>query len=219
MMPGIPLFIKKQKRYFAKPTLLGCEALLRLERGLSVLLFSQVRQGCSQCADLRRTITARDRRELWEIQKRLELSGGMQKEAWASRSGILQMTHLIGAEVQRIMNGDDPYSERKVCFINLKTLKSSWHRFLPVPLCQVCSQLPDDSPAMAQISLQQSPKVTSDSYRSRSLDDLNNVLIEDYLDQRTGLLNDKMVNLVHTFADVSVNLPLFEGDEGTAGTD
>ena len=26
-----------------------------------------------------------------------------------------------------------------------------------------------------------------------------------------------MVNLVHTFADVSVNLPLFEGDEGTAG--
>ncbi|SDN38759.1 TOMM precursor leader peptide-binding protein [Bacillus sp. OK048] len=173
--------------------------------------------GCSQCADLRRTITARDRTELWEIQKGLEFSGGMQQEAWASRSGILQMTHLIGAEVQRIMNGDDPVSERKICFINLKTLKSSWHRFLPVPLCQVCSQLPDDSPAMAQISLQRSPKVTSDNYRSRSLDDLNHVLIKDYLDQRTGLLTDKMVNLVHAFADVSVNLPLFEGDEGTAG--
>ncbi|MDR7079270.1 ribosomal protein S12 methylthiotransferase accessory factor [Neobacillus niacini] len=173
--------------------------------------------GCSQCAEMRRIISARDRRELWKIQKRLELSGGMQQEAWASRSGILQMAHLIGAEVQRIMNGDDSYSERKVCFINLKTLKSSWHRFLPVPLCQVCSQLPDDSPAMARISLQQSPKFTSDSYRSRSLDDLNNVLVKDYLDNRTGLLNDKMVNLVHTFADVSVNLPLFEGDEGTAG--
>lgn len=173
--------------------------------------------GCSQCAEMRRIISARDRRELWKIQKRLELSGGMQQEAWASRSGILQMAHLIGAEVQRIMNGGDSYSERKVCFINLKTLKSSWHRFLPVPLCQICSQLPDDSPAMARISLQQSPKVTSDSYRSRSLDDLNNVLVKDYLDNRTGLLNDKMVNLVHTFADVSVNLPLFEGDEGTAG--
>lgn len=173
--------------------------------------------GCSQCAEMRRLITAPDRTELWEIQKRLELSGEMQQEAWASRSGILQMAHLIGAEVQRIMNGDDPYSERKVCFINLKTLKSSWHRFLPVPLCQVCSQLPDDSPAMARISLQQSPKITSDSYRSRSLDDLNNVLIKDYLDPRTGLLNNKMVNLVHTFSDVSVNLPLFEGDEGTAG--
>ncbi|OLS40807.1 TOMM precursor leader peptide-binding protein [Bacillus sp. MRMR6] len=173
--------------------------------------------GCTQCAEMRRTITARDRTELWEIQKRLELSGGLRQEAWASRSGILQMAYLIGAEVQRIMNGNDAYSERKVCLINLKTLKSSWHRFLPVPLCQVCGQLPDDSPAMARISLQQSPKVTSDSYRCRSLDDLNNVLTKDYLDQRTGLLNDKMVNLVHTFADVSVNLPLFEGDEGTAG--
>jgi ribosomal protein S12 methylthiotransferase accessory factor len=173
--------------------------------------------GCTQCAEMRRTITARDRNELREIQKRLESSGGLRQEAWASRSGILQMTHFIGAEVQRIMNGYDAYSERKVCLINLKTLKSSWHRFLPVPLCQVCGQLPDDSPAMARISLQQSPKVTSDSYRSRSLDDLNNVLTKDYLDQRTGLLTDKMVNLVHTFADVSVNLPLFEGDEGTAG--
>jgi ribosomal protein S12 methylthiotransferase accessory factor len=173
--------------------------------------------GCTQCAEMRRTITARDRNELREIQKRLELSGGLRQEAWASRSGILQMAHLIGVEVEKIINGYDAHSERQVCLINLKTLKSSWHRFLPVPLCQVCGHLPDDSPAMARISLQQSPKVTSNSYRSRSLDDLNNVLTKDYLDQRTGLLTDKMVNLVHTFADVSVNLPLFEGDEGTAG--
>lgn len=174
-------------------------------------------EGCSQCAEMRRLITGRDRIEMWEMQKRLELSGGIQQEAWASRLGILQMAHVIKAEVQRIMQGDQAYSEGKVCFINLKTLKSSWHRFLPVAMCEVCSQLPDDSPDMARISLKQSPKVTSDSYRSRSLVDLNNVLVKDYLDHRTGLLNNKMVNLVHTFADVSVNLPLFEGDEGTAG--
>ncbi|MEH7250188.1 TOMM precursor leader peptide-binding protein [Neobacillus niacini] len=174
-------------------------------------------QGCAQCADLRRTITASDRTELWEIQKRLELSGGMQQETWATRSGILQMANVIGAEVQRITKGDDPYSEKKVCFINLKTLKTSWHRFLPDPLCQVCGQLPNDTSDMARILLQQSLKVTNDNYRSRSLDDLKNVLVKDYLDPRTGLMNDKMVNLVHTFADVGVNLPLFEGDEGTAG--
>jgi ribosomal protein S12 methylthiotransferase accessory factor len=173
--------------------------------------------GCSQCAELRRHITGRDRTETWRMQKRLELSGGIQNEAWASRSGILQLAHLIGAEVQRIIQGNQANSDGKVCFINLKTLKSSWHRFLPVPLCQVCSQLPDDSPDKARISLQKSPKVNSGSYRSRSLDDLNNVLVKDYLDPRTGLMNNKMVNLVHTFADVSVNLPLFEGDEGTAG--
>ena len=173
--------------------------------------------GCSKCTDMRRHMTGHDRKEMWQIQKSLELSRRIQQEAWASRSGILQIAHLIGAEVQRIMNGDDPFSESKVCFINLKTLQSSWHRFLPVPLCHVCSQLPDDSPEMARISLQQSPKVTSNNYRSRSLDDLKKVLIKDYLDPRTGLLNNKMVNLVHTFADVSVNLPLFDGDEGTAG--
>ncbi|MFB3164653.1 TOMM precursor leader peptide-binding protein [Neobacillus sp. 179-J 1A1 HS] len=173
--------------------------------------------GCSQCADLRRHMTGPDRKEMWEIQKRLELSGEMQQEGWAARAGLLHLSHLMTAEVQRIIQGNQAQSEGKVCFINLKTLKSSWHRFLPVPLCQVCSQLPEDSPAMAQISLQQSPKVTNDSFRSRSLDDLNNVLIKDYLDPRTGLLNNKMVNLVHTFADVSVNLPLFNGDEGTAG--
>jgi ribosomal protein S12 methylthiotransferase accessory factor len=173
--------------------------------------------GCSQCMDLRRLMTGHDRKEMWEVQKRLELTGGMQQEAWATRTSLLHMSHLVLAEVQRNIQGNQAQSEGKACFINLKTLKSSWHRFLPVPLCQVCSPLPDDSPAMARISLQQSPKVTSDSYRSRSLDDLNEVLANDYLDQRTGLLNDKMVNLVHTFADVSVNLPLFEGDERTAG--
>lgn len=173
--------------------------------------------GCSQCTDMRRLMTGHDRKEMWEIQKRLELTGGMQQEAWATRTGLLHLAHLVVAEVQRIIQSNQVQSEGKVCFINLKTLKSSWHRFLPVPLCQVCSQLPDDSPVMARISLQQSPKVASDSYRSRSLDDLNNVLIMDYLDPRTGLLNNKMVNLVHPFADVSVNLPLFDGDEGTAG--
>ncbi|NWQ42582.1 TOMM precursor leader peptide-binding protein [Bacillus sp. EB106-08-02-XG196] len=173
--------------------------------------------GCSQCTDMRRLMTGHDRKEMWEIQKRLELTGGVQQEAWATRTVLLHLAHLVASEVQRIVHGDQAQSKGKVCFINLKTLKSSWHRFLPVPLCKVCSQLPEDSPAMARISLQQSPKVTSDSYRSRSLDDLNEILANDYLDQRTGLLNDKMVNLVHTFADVSVNLPLFEGDERTAG--
>jgi ribosomal protein S12 methylthiotransferase accessory factor len=173
--------------------------------------------GCSQCTDMRRLMTGNDRNEMWELQKRLELTAGVQQEAWATRTGLLHMAHLAAEEVHRIIQGNQARSEGKVCFINLKTLKSSWHRFLPVALCQVCSQLPDDSPDLARIALNQSPKVTSDSYRSRSLDDLNNILVKDYLDQRTGLLNSKMVNLVHTFADVSVNLPLFEGDEGTAG--
>ena len=41
---------------------------------------------------------------------------------------------------------DQAHSEGRLCLINLKTLKSSWHSFLPDPLCPVCSRLPDDSP-------------------------------------------------------------------------
>lgn len=81
----------------------------------------------------------------------------------------------------------------------------------------VCSQLPDDSPTMARISLQPSLKVEPDNYRSRSMNDLSKVLAKDYLDQRMGFLNNKMIDLVPPFADVSVNLPLFIGDEGAAG--
>ncbi|MFL6555187.1 MAG: TOMM precursor leader peptide-binding protein, partial [Bacillus sp. (in: firmicutes)] len=173
--------------------------------------------GCSQCADMRRLMAGQDRKEMWDLQQRLKEYQGMQHEGWASYTGLMQLANLLRAEVQRILQGNHPLSDGQLCLINLKTLKSSWHSFLPVPLCSVCSHLPDDSEDAAGISLQPSPKISPDSYRSRSLDDLNKVLAKDYLDHRTGLLNGKMVNLVPPFADVSVNLPLFEGDEGTAG--
>ncbi|MGM0901813.1 MAG: TOMM precursor leader peptide-binding protein [Bacillota bacterium] len=173
--------------------------------------------GCSQCADLRRVLAGHHRKEMWQMQKNLAASGITQPEAWVSRTGVLQMVILLKEEVQRFMQGMLTPSKKRIGLINLKTLKISWHSFLPVPLCPVCSPIPDDSPELARISLQKSPKISMESYRTRSLDDLKNVLAKDYLDSRTGLLNDKMYNLVTPFADVGVNLPLFEGDEGTAG--
>ncbi|HWO95046.1 MAG TPA: TOMM precursor leader peptide-binding protein [Bacillus sp. (in: firmicutes)] len=174
-------------------------------------------KGCSQCAELRRLMAGRDRKEMREIKQRFAVHGGMSRDAWASRTGLLQMAHLLGAEVQRVLQGEQAHSEGQVFLINLKTLKSSWHFFLPDPLCPICSRLPDDSPSAARISLQPSPKISTDSYRCRSMDDLNKVLVKDYLDHRTGFLNDKMYDLVPPFADVGVNLPLFAGDEGVAG--
>ena len=173
-------------------------------------------QGCSQCAEIRRLMAGRDRKEMWEMQQKLAADGGVSRDAWASRSGLLQIAHLLGAEVRRILLGDQVHSEGRVCLINLKTLKSSWHAFLPDPLCPVCSPLPDDSRTAARISLKPSPKIEG-SYRCRSMDDLNKVLVKDYLDHRTGVLNGKMYDLVPPFADVAVNLPLFTGDEGVAG--
>ncbi|MGG4265598.1 TOMM precursor leader peptide-binding protein [Peribacillus simplex] len=173
--------------------------------------------GCSQCADQRHLIAGRDRKEMWGIRKQLQENGGIQRDAAASRTGLLQMAHLIGAEVKRVMKGEHARSEGRVSIINMKTLNGSWHSFLPDPLCMVCSQLPDDSEERARITLQPSPKVSPDSYRTRSMEDLNEVLAKDYFDHRMGFLNNKMIDLVPPFADVSFNLPLFMGDEGVAG--
>ncbi|WP_078410373.1 TOMM precursor leader peptide-binding protein [Priestia abyssalis] len=174
-------------------------------------------QGCSQCAEIRRLMAGRDRKEMWELQQRFAEKERMPSDAWASRMGLLQMARLLGAEVQRVLQGNQSHLEGRIFLINLRTLKSSRHFFLPDPLCPVCSQLPDDSPDAARISLQPSLKISPDSYRSRSMDDLNKVLVKDYLDHRTGFLNGKMYDLVPPFADVSVNLPLLGGDEGAAG--
>jgi ribosomal protein S12 methylthiotransferase accessory factor len=81
----------------------------------------------------------------------------------------------------------------------------------------MCSSLPNDSSEAAQIRLQSSPKINGGSYRSRSMDELKTVLVKDYLDHRTGLMNGKMQDVRLPFADVLVNMPLFGGDEGVAG--
>ncbi|MFB6467890.1 TOMM precursor leader peptide-binding protein [Cytobacillus sp. Hz8] len=173
--------------------------------------------GCSHCSDIRRYMAGRDRKEIREMDERLKETGGIQQDVWASNSGLLQLAHFIEEEVHRILQGNNGRSKRQIGFINLKTLTSSWHTFLPVPLCSICGSLPDDSEETARISLQPSPKISKNSYRSRPLKDLKKVLVKDYLDHRTGLLNGKMIDLVPPFADVSVNLPLLQGDEGTAG--
>ncbi len=173
--------------------------------------------GCSQCADIRRLMGGHDRAEMLEVQQRLAVDGGMGSDPWASSTGLLQMAYQIGVEVQKLLQGDQVYSEGKVYLIDLKTLKSSWHSFLPNPLCPVCGQISDDSQTLAQISLEPSPKISSSSFRYRPLDEMKEVIVKGYLDNRTGLLNNKMYDLVPPFADASVNLPMSGGDERTGG--
>jgi ribosomal protein S12 methylthiotransferase accessory factor len=175
------------------------------------------RPGCSQCADMRYLMAGGDRQEMWEMQENFAKHGGIPRDAWVTCSGLGHVAHLLLAEVHRILHGEKPRLEERMWMVNLKTLKSSTHPFLPNPQCPVCSPLPDDSSASAQIALQPSPKLEVESYRCRPMDELQQVLIPDYLDYRTGLLNGKVHDLVSPFASASVNLPLFHADEATAG--
>ena len=126
------------------------------------------------------------------------------------------MATLIRNEVRRVLQGESSNLEERVFIMNLRTLSTSSHFFLPDPTCPMCSSLPNDTAELAQISLQSSLKING-GYRSRSMEELKTVLAKGFLDSRTGLMNGKMQDLRLPFADVLVNMPLFEGDEGVAG--
>ena len=126
------------------------------------------------------------------------------------------MATLITNEVRRVLQGESSNLEERVFIMNLRTLSTSSHFFLPDPTCPMCSSLPNDTAELAQISLQSSLKING-GYRSRSMEELKTVLAKGFLDSRTGLMNGKMQDLRLPFADVLVNMPLFGGDEGVAG--
>ncbi|WP_379968269.1 TOMM precursor leader peptide-binding protein [Ectobacillus sp. sgz5001026] len=174
-------------------------------------------RGCSRCADIRRMIAGPDRQEMWSLQARMEEAEEMQRNAWTSRTGLLHMALLIKKEVQKILKGDRAYLENRMCITNLRTLLTSSHFFLPVPTCSVCSPLPNDTAALAQVKIKSSPKISEDSYRCRPTRELKSFLLKEYLDFRTGVMNGKMQDYRLPFADVLVNMPMFGADEGVAG--
>ncbi|WML40857.1 TOMM precursor leader peptide-binding protein [Neobacillus sp. OS1-2] len=173
--------------------------------------------GCSCCADIRRLIAGSNRKEMWQLQLRMAEGKSGNRDAWASRTGLSQMASLICKEVDRVLQREPSHLEERVFILNLRTLTNSIHLFLPDPLCPICSPLPDDTVELAQIKLESSPKFNGSGYRSLSMDEFKTVLVKDYLDYRTGVMNGKMQDFTLPFADVLVNMPLFEVDEGVAG--
>jgi ribosomal protein S12 methylthiotransferase accessory factor len=166
--------------------------------------------GCSQCADTRKMMAANDREDLWKIQQVLTQRENGIEDQWSSQTGLLQMAQLIKNEVL-----GSAQLEGAIHLLNMGSLECSRHRILPDAYCSVCSSLPEDTDAEAVITLKPSIKVSG--YRTRSINDLRNVLSKDYLDPRTGLLNRLMIDFETTYADAIVNLPLFNGNEGSAG--
>jgi ribosomal protein S12 methylthiotransferase accessory factor len=65
--------------------------------------------------------------------------------------------------------------------------------------------------------LQPSFKINNETYRCIPLDDLAEILVKDYLDERTGLFNKKTVDLLSPFSNVNVNMPSVLGNEASAG--
>ena len=166
-------------------------------------------EGCSQCADTRKMMAATDREDLWKIQQ-VFTEGNPIQDQWVSQTGILHMAQYIKNEV---LASHSMELDGAIHLLNMATLESSRHRILPDAYCSVCSSLPEDTDEVMTLK----PSLKVSGYRTRSIDDLRNVLSKDYLDSRTGLLNRMMIDFETTYADAIVNLPLFNGNEGSAG--
>ncbi|MFD3449695.1 TOMM precursor leader peptide-binding protein [Microbacteriaceae bacterium 4G12] len=212
-----PLFHKQATSKLEATNIPWLRAFISFGEGMIGPLVYPDALGCSECADMRRTLAGNDSKEMWGIRQSLMEKEEIPRDTWASSNGLQQMSHLLLEEVQNILEGKQSRLEDHMLFIHLHTLESSCHFFLPHPLCPNCSPLPNDSAHLAEISLKSSPKVNIDQYRCRSISELSTVLEKDYLDYKTGFLNDKMYDLTPPFAEATVNLPLLFGNERTAG--
>ena len=174
-------------------------------------------QGCWLCADQRFRMAGSNRLENWRLYRHLMTDGVQHRDSWSSRSALVQLAQFIAVEASGILLDEHASTVQAIRIFNLDTLTCSRHAFLPDPLCPMCGELPEDSPANAVLALQPAPKISADSYRCRSLDELKEGLSSDYLDTRTGFLNGTMRDLVSAFADASVNMPMLNGDEVSSG--
>jgi ribosomal protein S12 methylthiotransferase accessory factor len=212
--PGLHLEAEQALR---KPGIPWLRGFVLFGEGLVGPLVLPDRPGCTQCADYRSMMAGRDRKETWAIKRMMVEQGGERPEPWASRSGLHQLAILIAEESERILTGRRPVTAERMLLLHLATFTVSAHYVLPDSACPICGTARDDDADAARIALRESRKAEPGSYRCRSLEELQTSLLQVYLDPRTGLLNGKGYDLLSPFADASVNLPLFEGDEGTAG--
>ncbi|WP_246061953.1 TOMM precursor leader peptide-binding protein [Paenibacillus oralis] len=174
--------------------------------------------GCYRCADQRRLIAGRGGDDAMASLFSLVAPGEIQGKEPPSYSGLAHAAHIAVNESGLFLSGKKARSEDYLYIVNLETLECSLHFVLPDPLCEVCGQLPADSALSARIELAPRPKATADSYRSRRIDDLKDVLIHDYLDSRTGVFNQAAIDLVSPFAGAYVIMPsLLTGDEVSGG--
>lgn len=173
--------------------------------------------GCSQCADRRRFMAGSDRRQQFKIKEFKKNHPSSTSDPWTSSLGLSQIACLLEDEVHRIINGEAARTDEHLFLLHLNTLRLSHHFFLADPYCPVCGNLPEDTAENARLPLKPSRKTSINNYRCRSLEELEKVLSKDYLDNRTGLLNQKRYDFLSPFADTIVNLPLLSGNELTAG--
>ncbi|MGV2622638.1 UNVERIFIED_CONTAM: TOMM precursor leader peptide-binding protein [Halobacillus marinus] len=174
------------------------------------------RKGCSQCADYRRRMASNHRRDLSSIQHFLVETGRTTEEC-PDPFRIRSMAIMLKEEVRAWAEDRPLRTTDHIALFSTQTMKRSLHYVLPDSNCFVCGTVPVDDRENAKIDIQSNRKISSTTFRTKTMEELSRSLSNDYLDTQTGLLNSRMIELDTPFSDVIVNLPLPHADEGSAG--
>ncbi|MFE5318466.1 TOMM precursor leader peptide-binding protein [Paenibacillus sp. NPDC056579] len=174
--------------------------------------------GCSQCAENRLSMSMETSENMDDqIMRLISLDPLPAQAPEVHPLALRHIAYIVSAEAAKVLQGDKPYSESHIYLVNLINLNTTIHYILPDQSCPVCGQWPEDSKEAAHITLGSCKKHKRDIYRSRSMSDLQKVLIKDYWDSRTGLFNGRELSFLSTFACAVVNLPLPMWNEVTGG--
>ncbi|WP_037464943.1 TOMM precursor leader peptide-binding protein [Shimazuella kribbensis] len=171
---------------------------------------------CFHCADRRLLMGGQDRKEMWSIYHQFSSNPSLYPAQIASSFGLRHIQHILLEEIKNIINNQSMLKENTI-ITNLTTLQTTRHPILADPLCNVCNTLSDDQAENNVIKLQANPKSTKSSFRVRPFPAWKDPLKHTYYDERTGIVKGKIHDYRSPFAAASVHLPLYVGQESTAG--
>ena len=145
--------------------------------------------GCVSCLELRRRrarLNPNDHAGVWR-QHQPELA--RRASSWLTGLAGHTAASLVTEELTRlVLDADTMRINQAVLYLDLEQLSVTRHRILPDPLCPHCSELPEDAPDRARISLRSRPKPIPHTYRMRSVAQELDELVDTYVDDETGLV-------------------------------
>jgi ribosomal protein S12 methylthiotransferase accessory factor len=145
--------------------------------------------GCLTCVATRRAAAdlagAADRAAL------LDRHGARlaQPSAWLTTFAVDTIAGLAAAELEALHAGRTPRTAGAVLTVDLRTLATGVHPYLPDPLCPACSTMPDDTPEAATVRLESRPKPAPHTLRVVELAGREQAIRESYVDDFTGLVS------------------------------
>lgn len=164
---------------------------VRAELGQIVLGPSELpgTPGCVNCAEVRRWLARPDQVGYETVRQRHAATLAARPSSWLTGLAAELTATLVADEVCAPDGGSGPARTRNalVC-LDLDTLEIATHPFLPDPSCQLCGDLPTDSAALAELTLQPRPKPEPDTLRTRNIADRWERVERTYVDSECGLV-------------------------------